>query len=65
MARAFNAHCELGVVFNQSSSLLQSIRKSILSKVVISMLLQRWLYVAWVLSLDSILTQELIFMQGK
>jgi len=29
------------------------------------MLLQRWLYVAWVLSLDSILTQELIFMQGK
>ena len=65
MARVFNAHCELGVVFNPSSALLQSIRKSILSKVVISMLLQRWLYVAWVLSLDSILTQELIFMQGK
>lgn len=48
MARAFNAHCELGVVFNPSSALLQSMRKIILSKVVISILLQYWLYVAYI-----------------
>ena len=42
MARAFNAHCELGVVFKPSSALLQSMRKIILSKVVISILLQYW-----------------------
>lgn len=36
------------MVFNPSSALLQSIRKSILSKAVISMLLQRWVYVAYI-----------------
>lgn len=35
-------------VFNPSSALLQSMRKSILSNVVISILLQYWLYVAYI-----------------
>ena len=44
----FNAHCEFGVIFIPSSALLQSMRRSILSKVVISILLQYWFYVAYI-----------------